>query len=203
MGTKHFLLLTLLVLVQMGCATKETKVEEIQPAPEDTAVVAPPPDSVPPDEALTRTRADAQPPKESSQNLDQLTDSILQEAQTAVGKAQAEPVPAIAVPDVKPAPEKTPTPAKKLDRFYFVQIASFMKKQDAINLADSLRGGSVEPLIDVVDLRGQTWHRVIIGAFETSDEAKGYMSSEKIKDKFKDAFVRRAKKSELNLFRVE
>jgi cell division protein FtsN len=56
-------------------------------------------------------------------------------------------------------------------RRFTLQMKAFSNPADAEKLADKLRHNGHEVRIETHDVRGRTWHRVRLGAFDTWDEA--------------------------------
>jgi cell division protein FtsN len=76
--------------------------------------------------------------------------------------ALAQTTPEAAQPEAK---------TKKGERRFTLQMKAFSREEDATKLADKLRHNGHEVRIESHDVRGRTWHRVRLGAFDSWDEA--------------------------------
>jgi cell division protein FtsN len=61
--------------------------------------------------------------------------------------------------------------AKAKSRRFTLQMKAFSRREDADKLAEKLRHNGHEVRIESHDVRGRSWHRVRLGAFDTWDEA--------------------------------
>ena len=66
----------------------------------------------------------------------------------------------------KPAPS-----TKKAARRFTLQLKAFSRAEDAEKLAAQLRSNGHQMRIDTADVKGRTWHRVRMGAFDSWNEA--------------------------------
>lgn len=115
-------------------------------------------------------------------------------ARTSPAAAQQKPA---AAPAQKPAAQPEPgnepdaqsaaqsaAPAGADGRRFTLQMKAFSEQSDAEKLADKLRHNGHEVRIESHDVRGRTWHRVRLGAFDNWDDAlaakQAFESSEHI-----------------------
>ncbi len=106
-------------------------------------------------------------------------DAKIAEQQQALAKATpAAAKPAAAKPAAKPeaaepevAEPEPAAPAESAGRKFTLQMKAFSNAADAEKLADKLRHNGHEVRVESHEVRGRTWHRVRLGAFETWDEA--------------------------------
>ncbi|MFO7566691.1 MAG: SPOR domain-containing protein [Enhygromyxa sp.] len=82
--------------------------------------------------------------------------------------AQATPQ---AAPEAKPKPESAEGEAKQGPRRFTLQMKAFSREEDADKLADKLRRNGHEVRIESHEVRGRTWYRVRLGAFDGWEEA--------------------------------
>jgi cell division protein FtsN len=76
-----------------------------------------------------------------------------------------------ALAQVTPEAAQPRKPATGDGRRFTLQMKAFSNPTDAEKLADKLRHNGHEARIEKHDVRGRTWHRVRLGAFDTWDEA--------------------------------
>ncbi len=97
-------------------------------------------------------------------------------------KALAKATPAAAKPAAKPQSDSTPAkpeaakPKAKPEssaagRRFTLQMKAFSREEDANKLAEKLGHNGHEVRVESHEVRGRTWHRVRLGAFDTWDEA--------------------------------
>ncbi|HLT34990.1 MAG TPA: SPOR domain-containing protein [Enhygromyxa sp.] len=83
--------------------------------------------------------------------------------------AQATPEAGAAKPE--PKPESAESAEAKGPRRFTLQMKAFSREEDANKLADKLRHNGHEVRVESHEVRGRTWHRVRLGAFDDWDEA--------------------------------
>jgi cell division protein FtsN len=116
-----------------------------------------------------------------------------------VEKMEAQPVEVPAtrketrVEVVKP-PAETAKPTKPKTVYvargdYYIQVASFLKEENANNLAAQLREKLYKVVIEKAQVEGKTYYRVRVGPFETESVAKNTMISMKNRYDLKSPFV--------------
>jgi hypothetical protein len=98
-------------------------------------------------------------------------------------RVRAEKKPAIK----KAAPASSPPYIAKGD--YFIQIASFTKRENADTMAEDLRKRLYKVIIVEAPVDEKTFYRVRVGPFETEGVAKNTMISMKRQFNLKDPFV--------------
>jgi len=90
----------------------------------------------------------------------------------------------VKLPEVKPllsTPLKEKAPPKK-DQYsgkFTIQLGSHKTTSEAEKFADGFRIRGYDPIINEVELKGQTWYRVSLGVFTSVSEAKEYIIKEK------------------------
>jgi len=72
---------------------------------------------------------------------------------------------------------------------YYIQIASFTKKENAATMAEDLRKRLYKVVIVEAAVDAKTFYRVRVGPFETEGVAKNTMISMKRQFNLKDPFV--------------
>ena len=130
------------------------------------------PEIPPRDEDEVRAEREAEAANEAAQQEREAQDAEI-EAQFAEQQALAG---VSAAAKVEGAGSKTADAAVGPDgadaaRRFTLQMKAFSQESDAEKLADKLRHNGHEVRIESHDVRGRTWHRVRIGAFDTWDEA--------------------------------
>jgi DedD protein len=98
-------------------------------------------------------------------------------------RVRAEKKPAVK----KTAPASSPPYTAKGD--YFIQIASFTKRENADTIAEDLRKRLYKVIIVEASVDEKTFYRVRVGPFETEGVAKNTMISMKRQFNLKDSFV--------------
>ncbi|MBN2324249.1 MAG: SPOR domain-containing protein, partial [Spirochaetes bacterium] len=90
----------------------------------------------------------------------------------------------------KPAVKKT-APSKPYVQKgdYYIQIASFAKRENADTMAEDLRGRLYKVVVMEASVDEKTFYRVRVGPFETEGVAKNTMISMKRQFNLKDPFV--------------
>ena len=83
------------------------------------------------------------------------------------------------------APTKREAPAN----LWSVQAMASTDKRLASDWLQKLKGKGYEAFLIEADIKGQTWHRVRVGAFETRQEAENLRAALKSKEGFRDAYV--------------
>jgi cell division protein FtsN len=92
-------------------------------------------------------------------------------AQTTPEAAQ-KPKPAPAkLTDTNAAKPAAPAEALAAGRQFTLQMKAFSREEDASKLAAKLRHNGHEVRVESHEVRGRTWHRVRLGAFDDWDEA--------------------------------
>lgn len=87
---------------------------------------------------------------------------------------------------------------------YFVQVASHRDRSMAVKLVKRIQSDTITPLIDVADLKERgMWNRVIIGGFQTKEEANGFIQANDLKKYFPDCIVKKIDLDKLNLYKFE
>jgi cell division protein FtsN len=95
---------------------------------------------------------------------------------------------------VKPPKPKTAKPPKPKTVYvargdYYIQVASFLKEENANNLAAQLREKLYKVVIEKAQVEDKTYYRVRVGPFETESIAKNTMISMKNRYDLKGPFV--------------
>ena len=96
--------------------------------------------------------------------------------------------PGAAAPDRAFAPKK-PGPAARVEGIYYIQVASFVKEENARALAEKLRKNLYKVTIEQAVVDGATFHRVRVGPFEQRSVAANTMAAMKRRFNLKDPFV--------------
>jgi hypothetical protein len=115
----------------------------------------------------------------------QKAEPVTEVKETAVraDRVRAEKKPAVK----KTAPASSPPYTAKGD--YFIQIASFTKRENADTIAEDLRKRLYKVIIVEASVDEKTFYRVRVGPFETEGVAKNTMISMKRQFNLKDSFV--------------
>jgi cell division septation protein DedD len=92
----------------------------------------------------------------------------------------------VSVPPVRKTQETRPSPPAG---DYYIQVASFVKRQNAEALADHLRKKLYKVIIEEATVRGTRFYRVRVGPFETKGIARNTMVAMKNRYDIKDPFV--------------
>ncbi|WP_168188752.1 SPOR domain-containing protein [Thermoflavimicrobium daqui] len=78
--------------------------------------------------------------------------------------------------------------AKESKSLYYVYVGSFKSKENALNRQEALAKKNVNSFIKTVKIKGVTWYRVQVGAFQYHANAKAMVSRMK-KAGFHDGFI--------------
>lgn len=78
-----------------------------------------------------------------------------------------------------PIKEKSPVKKDQYTGKFTIQLGSHKTVAEAEKFADGFRIRGYDPIINEVELRGQTWYRVSLGVFASVSEAKEYIIKEK------------------------
>ncbi len=92
----------------------------------------------------------------------------------------------ISVPPVRKTQETRPSPPAG---DYYIQVASFVKRQNAEALADHLRSKLYKVVIEEATIGGTLFFRVRVGPFETKGIARNTMVAMKNRYDIRDPFV--------------
>jgi cell division protein FtsN len=129
----------------------------------DTAAIPPTRDPEVPPRAEGEVRAEREE-QAQAQEVAQQREAEAAEVDAQIDQQQA------ALAQVAPEAAQ-PRPASGDSRRFTLQMKAFSNPTDAEKLADKLRHNGHEVRIETHDVRGRTWHRVRLGAFDTWDEA--------------------------------
>lgn len=128
--------------------------------------------------AIPPTRDPEVAPRAEGEVRAEREEQALADAQEAAQQREAEAAEVDAKIDEQQAalaqavPEAAqPKPMTGDGRRFTLQMKAFSNPTDAEKLADKLRHNGHEVRIETHDVRGRTWHRVRLGAFDTWDEA--------------------------------
>ncbi|KIG17423.1 Sporulation domain protein [Enhygromyxa salina] len=143
-------------------------------------------------EAIPPTRDPAVPPRDETEVRAERAEAADQASATAAATARAEQrraesdeVDAKIAEQQQALAHATPEAAQPKDasasastsaepegpRRFTLQMKAFSRQEDADKLAATLRHNGHEVRIESHDVRGRSWHRVRLGAFDTWDEA--------------------------------
>lgn len=104
---------------------------------------------------------------------------LLQESETIVPASET-------ISDEKPAPDQNKTE-------YILQVGSFPKAEDADKLRAQLIMINLDARIETVEIRkGEIWHRVVVGPFNTQNELTS-ARSQLVNNQYNALVLKRAK----------
>lgn len=72
---------------------------------------------------------------------------------------------------------------------YYIQVASFIKKENADRMAEKLRQKMYKVIVEQAEVEGKTFHRVRVGPFETKGIATNTMIAMRRRFDLEDPFV--------------
>lgn len=82
--------------------------------------------------------------------------------------------------DEKPNMSVAAKPHDELSGKYTIQLGSHRTLKEAEDFAEGFKARGYNPIINQIEIKGKgTWYRVSLGAFNTIDEAKVYVTKEK------------------------
>jgi cell division protein FtsN len=116
----------------------------------------------------------------------------------AVPSAKSVAPASVPVPVPVPVPVKT-IPVKGVDDVVFsLQVGAFPSEGEAKKRIESLGPASGDAFIEVAEVKGKTWHRLMVGRFETKKEAESYKAEYQDVLGAKGAFVKKLEKPTLD-----
>ncbi len=95
----------------------------------------------------------------------------------------------VQVPVLKTYREKSSTYTYRETGDYYIQVASFMKKENAIAMAEKLRKKLYKVVIEEASVDEKIFYRVRVGPFETKSIAKNTMAAMENRYNIKGPFV--------------
>lgn len=123
------------------------------------------PELPPRDESRIRAERAAEQVEQSqaaNAEVEARIEKIAEQQQKTLAQGSAD----AAKPEAKPEADEPKGP-----RRFTLQMKAFSREEDAAKLADRLRHNGHEVRVESHDVRGRTWHRVRLGAFDDWDEA--------------------------------
>jgi cell division septation protein DedD len=128
-------------------------------------------------EALPPTRDPELPPRaEKDVRAERVAAEQVEQREAAAAEVEAkiaeqQKTLAQATPQAAPPADKSETAEAGGPRRFTLQMKAFSREEDAAKLADRLRHNGHEVRVESHEVRGRTWHRVRLGAFDDWDEA--------------------------------